>query len=86
MDRENTEWLKKSGTLIYLKASPEAILKRTQNYQHRPLLNVPDPKKKIEELLKIREPLYAQADFIVDTSDNDIPRVVAEILSRIKND
>jgi len=82
MDEENMARLKQSANLVYLKTSPEIILKRTQSYQHRPLLNVPDPKKKIEELLKIREPFYARADFTVDTSDKEIREIVEEILKR----
>src|SRR3989338_6719350 len=49
---ENIKLMKESGILICLKASPEAILKRTAGYSHRPLLNVRYPKKQIKLLLK----------------------------------
>ncbi|MCX7661192.1 MAG: hypothetical protein N2Z79_00735, partial [Candidatus Omnitrophica bacterium] len=63
------------------------ILKRTSGYTHRPLLNVADPKKQIELLLKMRAPFYAQADKIIDTSSLSIKAVVNKImriLPRIK--
>ena len=66
---ENVKNLKKTGVIICLTATPDVILQRTKNQAHRPLLNVPDPKSKIEELLAKRLPYYKKADFIIDTSD-----------------
>jgi len=83
LDKENVASLKQKGIIFYLKAEPEVILKRTKNYRHRPLLNVEDPKKKIEELLNARQPFYEQADFIIDTSRKSIDEVVEEILQKI---
>lgn len=86
LDNDNVDNLKRKGKVIYLRASPEVILKRTKNYPHRPLLNVADQQKKIAELLSLREPFYALADFTVDTSDKTIAQVVEEILKLLKND
>ena len=79
VDEENFNNLKNSGTLICLKASPDTILKRTKDLKTRPLLNVPDPKKRIEELLKKREPYYNKANFIIDTDNLSIEQVVLKI-------
>lgn len=85
LDKENITVLKENGVMIYLKAAAEVILKRTQKCDHRPLLNVDDPKKKIEELLTLRAPYYAQADFTVDTSNLSIEQAVAKVLEIMKN-
>ncbi len=79
VDVENFKNLKNSGTIICLKASPETILKRTIGLKTRPLLNVQDPKKKIEELLKKREPYYNKADFSIETDSLSIEQTVEEI-------
>lgn len=79
VDEENFNNLKNSGTLICLKASPDTILKRTKDPKTRPLLNVPDPKKKIGKLLKKREPYYNKADFSVETDNLSIEQVVSKI-------
>ena len=79
VDEENFNNLKNSGTLICLKASPDTILKRATDLKTRPLLNVPDPKKRIEELLKKREPYYNKANFIIDTDNLSIEQVVLKI-------
>lgn len=84
LDNENLDNLKKSGSVIYLKATLEVIFKRTKGYKHRPLLNVEEPEKKIGELLKFREPLYLKAGHTIDTSCLDVEGVVEEILKIIK--
>ncbi len=80
LNEENVKNIKKSGFMICLEAAPEVILKRTENYKHRPLLNVDDPESKIKELLKKRKPYYSKADYTVDTSRLSAQEVVAEIL------
>lgn len=81
LDGENVKNLKKDGFMICLEATPEVIINRTKNYKHRPLLNVDDPKLKIDELLKKRRPYYAKADHTVDTSGLSEQEVAIEILS-----
>jgi shikimate kinase len=77
---ENVGLLKKSGAIICLTASVDVILERTKGKQHRPLLNVRDPGKKIEELLKSRASYYAKADFAIDTSYLTVDDVVKKII------
>ncbi|MBI4845464.1 MAG: shikimate kinase [Candidatus Omnitrophica bacterium] len=84
LDKGNILNLKKNGIIICLKASPEVILERTRGQKHRPLLNVADPKKKIEELLVQREKFYAQADYAVDTSSLAKKTVVNKILNWLR--
>jgi shikimate kinase len=80
IDSDNVKVMKNTGVLICLNASPEIILKRTAGYSHRPLLNVKDPKKQIELLLKLRAPYYARADETIDTSRFSIKEVVERII------
>lgn len=65
---DNLEWMKQHGTVIYLKASPEDILKRVMDEtEKRPLLKKINPSELlffIEQKLKEREPVYLQADQI----------------------
>jgi shikimate kinase len=76
--------MKETGKMICLSATPEVILKRTSGYKHRPLLNVTEPKKQIELLLKLRAPYYAQADKTIDTSKIFVKEVVDKILKFTK--
>lgn len=79
LDKENFEDLRKNGRIICLTATPEVILERTKRYHWRPLLNVEDPRAKIEELLNSRAPFYAQADYSIDTTDLTVEQVVDEV-------
>jgi len=83
LDEENISNLKASGRMVCLNASPDVIFKRTEKYKHRPLLNVSDPRKKIEELLEHRARHYKNADIQIDTSHNNIDKVVREIESHL---
>ena len=84
VDEDNFKNLKNSGTIICLKASPETIIKRTKDLKTRPLLNVPDPKKQIEELLKKREAYYNKADFSVNTDNLTVEQAVEKIAALIQ--
>jgi shikimate kinase len=79
-DKDNINIMKETGIIVCLRAAPEVILKRTSDYTHRPLLNVREPKKQIEMLLKLRAPYYAQADACVDTSNLSVGQVAQNII------
>lgn len=83
IDKENIKIMKKSGMMICLTATADVILKRVSGYPHRPLLNVPEPKKQITHLLKLRAPFYAQADKTIDTSKSSVEGVLAKIIRLI---
>jgi shikimate kinase len=84
LDEENVSVLKKTGMIICLWSDPATILKRTNKYDHRPLLNVEDPEKRIKELLEYRRPFYERADFHVDSTEWDIEGIVEKIRKRIE--
>jgi shikimate kinase len=84
LDKENIQIIKETGIMICLTSRPEVILARTQGYGRRPLLNVENPAGRIEELLKIRAPFYAQADYTIDTSDLSVSAVVDKVLEYVR--
>jgi shikimate kinase len=79
-DEANFNALNATGISFYLEASPEAIHRRTKGRTDRPLLNVKDPLKKIKELLAKRDPHYRKAHYVVDSNEDNIGKVVHEIL------
>ena len=81
---ENRKDLKQHGTVIYLKATPELLMKRTEKDRNRPLLQNGDRMQIIKELLEFREPLYEEtADFIINTEENSIKQIVKQIRDKI---
>ena len=83
IDKDNIKIMRQTGTIICLTAKPEVILKRLGSTSHRPLLDVPDPKKQIGLLLKLRAPFYSQADKTIDTSRLSLAQVINRILKII---
>jgi len=79
----NIETIKKSGVMIWLDANVDTIYERTKSSAHRPLLNVDDPKKKIQTLLDSRKAFYSQADHTINTSGLSIDEVTEDILRMI---
>ncbi|MFA5092628.1 MAG: shikimate kinase [Candidatus Omnitrophota bacterium] len=79
LDKDNIKLMKKTGILICLCANCHEILKRVSSSTHRPILNVEKPKERIELLLKMRAPYYAQADKSIDTSALSVKQVVTKI-------
>ncbi len=86
LNPENRAYLKARGTVIYLRAGVNSILLRTSHDKNRPLLQVADPRKKIEELIAQREPLYREiADVIIDTGRPNVQSMVQTILTHLAN-
>ena len=79
----NIRLLKKNAFIVCLFASPEVILKRTEGDDNRPLLEVNNQKKRIEELLALRKPYYEKAGLRVDTSALNSEGVVEEIIESL---
>jgi len=79
LNKYNIKLMKKTGMLICLSATPAEILKRVSAQTHRPLLNVENPLKRIELLLKMRAPFYMQADKIINTSNLSVKQVAQKI-------
>ncbi|MEK7280677.1 MAG: 3-dehydroquinate synthase [Nitrospirota bacterium] len=85
VDTDNLESLKKTGIMICLKATPDAIMKRTEGNLERPLLVNKEKLREIKRLLEIREPYYKKADISIDTTRMEIPQIVSEIARMTKD-
>ena len=86
LSEANRQRLKTRGTVIYLSASIEQLLKRTQRDRNRPLLQTEDPRAKLEELMRVREPLYREvADIVLQTDNSSIRHAVNQIIKQLKN-
>ncbi len=80
LNPENRKFLSSRGTVIYLRASVQDLWIRTRNDKNRPLLQIDDPKEKLEQLFSERDPLYKEiAKFIVDTGGQPVNTIVHKI-------
>ncbi|MYM35909.1 3-dehydroquinate synthase [Duganella sp. FT94W] len=85
LSADNRAFLKARGTVIYLRASVNSILQRTAHDKNRPLLQTADPRKKLEELMVVRDPLYLEiADLVIDTGRPNVQSMVQTILNQME--
>ncbi len=78
----NRRALAARGFVVYLYATVEEQVRRTQRDRRRPLLRDGDPKAILTDLMDTRDPLYREiADHIIET-DSCSPRTVAQRLVR----
>jgi shikimate kinase/3-dehydroquinate synthase len=85
LNADNRACLKERGTVIYLRASVHSILQRTAHDKNRPLLQTADPRKKLEELMAVRDPLYMEiADVVIDTGRPNVQSMVQTILTQLE--
>ena len=66
--------------MIYLRAAPEDLWRRTRRDRNRPLLQTADPLGKLRTLHEQRDPLYREvADLIVDTGSQSVAHLTSKI-------
>jgi len=77
LSAENQKILKRSGTVVYLCAGIDDLLERTAKDKNRPLLQIADPRAKLQSILTEREPLYRDlADIIFATNKMTVDSAV----------
>ncbi|TYZ27633.1 shikimate kinase [Selenomonas caprae] len=84
---DNVADFKKSGVIVCLSASVDAVLARTNRRGTRPVLDSADQgdrRKAVEQLMAERRELYKQADFTIDTSELSPLQVVENIVRFLK--
>ncbi|MYM87398.1 3-dehydroquinate synthase [Rugamonas sp. FT82W] len=85
LNADSRAYLKARGTVIYLRATVHSILQRTAHDKNRPLLQTADPRKKLEELMAVRDPLYMEiADIVIDTGRPNVQSMVQSILTQLE--
>ena len=80
--REENRKILRSGTVVYLYATPQLLEQRTRRSKHRPLLNKGDPKETIARLMKEREPLYREEADIIIYADHTSAKAAAKQIER----
>jgi shikimate kinase len=84
LDPANRARLRDRGFVIYLHAQPRDLHHRTRHDKSRPLLADADPLARLEELHRVRDPLYREvADLVVETGRQSVGHLVESLLKRL---
>ncbi len=86
LNKINIDRLKERAVVVYLIASPDAILQRIgADTTARPLLAKGDKALTIRQMLEFRQPFYERAaDIKIDTSGLDITAAAETIIARLE--
>jgi shikimate kinase len=82
---QNRDLLRQSGQVFYLYASPQEVFRRLRHDRNRPLLQVADPLKRLQDLFTLRDPLYrAAAHHVIDSPRPSVGAMVQGVLQHLE--
>jgi shikimate kinase/3-dehydroquinate synthase len=71
MDPVTRALIRERATSLWLRCPLPVLLRRVSGRTHRPLLNGTDPAVVLRRLMTERNPIYAEADIVVDCADEN---------------
>jgi len=83
MNEQTRAKIRERAVSVWLRADLDLLLRRVMRRNNRPLLQQGDPKAILEKLMAEREPVYRQADIIVDSMDGPREAMVNKVLDAV---
>ncbi len=81
----NRDALHSRTHVIYLRATPEELQRRLRHDTQRPLLQVDDPFRRLQELFRDRDPLYRRtAHFVIEAARPSVPALLSMVLMQLE--
>jgi XRE family aerobic/anaerobic benzoate catabolism transcriptional regulator len=85
-DRESFRLLRRRAVTVWLRARPEDHLSRVIDQgDRRPMSGNPQAMQELRALLAAREPLYAQAELVVETWRHGVEGAVAHLVEQLQS-
>jgi shikimate kinase len=86
MREENRRCLSETGVVIYLCVPPHILYERTRHDRNRPLLQVENPLKRLEDLYALRDPLYREvADITIEGGTCSVASLARRVEEELNN-
>lgn len=83
MHPQSREAIRAKGISIWLKADFDVLMKRIRRRNDRPMLKTDDPGETLRRLMRERDPVYGEADVIVNSRDVPHEIIIGEIISAV---
>jgi shikimate kinase len=83
MDAGTRALLKEKAVTVWLRAELDVIWKRVNRRDTRPLLKRENPKQVLADLAASRAPVYAEADFVIESGDAPAGEAVKAIREKL---
>ncbi|MBS4074036.1 3-dehydroquinate synthase [Ameyamaea chiangmaiensis] len=85
MDADTRALIRARARSVWLRCPLSTLHRRVQGKTHRPLLNGSDPIVALEQLIAVRYPIYAEADIIVDSTDDSVDNAATRVIEALAN-
>jgi len=76
--------IKAKAVSVWLKADLDVLVRRVGKRDTRPLLKGKDVRAVLSELMRARDPIYAGADIVIETSDGPHQAAVDAIIGAVR--
>ena len=83
MDPATRAVIGRRGVSVWLRADLDVLVQRVSRRTDRPLLKQGDPRAILAELMVRRDPIYAEADLTIDSSDAPPERTVTRTIAAL---
>jgi shikimate kinase/3-dehydroquinate synthase len=83
MDAGTRATVRREAISIWLRCSLPVLLRRVANRTHRPLLQGQNHEEVLQRLMAVRHPVYAEADIVVDSTDDSPETTASHVLEAL---
>lgn len=83
MDAETREAIRRDGVSVWLRCPLPVLLRRVGTRHTRPLLADGDPAEILQRLRVVRDPVYAEADLVIDCGDETPETTTSHVLDAL---
>ncbi len=84
LDANSRTKMRTRGVVVYLKSGVHDLWQRTRHDRSRPLLQISDPRAKLQELYDQRNPVYTElADIVMHTGKQSVQVLLAALESKL---
>lgn len=83
MDPATRAAIARRGVSVWLRAPLDVLVARVLRRNNRPLLQERDPRAVLAELLERRQPIYAQADLVVDSAEGPPEMTTGQVIAAL---
>ena len=84
MDRSTRAAVRESSVSVWLRCKLPTLVRRVASRSNRPLLAQGDPAEILANLMKLRHPVYAEADVVVDCGDEPPDITTSRVLQALE--
>jgi shikimate kinase len=83
MDPATRALIGRRAVSVWLRADLDVLFARVVRRNNRPLLQQPDPRAVLAELIERRHPIYAEADLVIDSGEGPLELTTTRVIDAL---